>query len=113
MIKKSKDGAALLSFKISVRADDLRKALDPTIWPLRVKVREYIYYPKKKKVDDDSNKDNQTKSSQPIPDIVVQPPTPQLTNMAIDVSHAPRNDETLTISNRFGPLADASTSNNN
>ena len=26
----------------------LKKALDPCTWPLRVKVREYIYYPRKK-----------------------------------------------------------------
>ena len=51
IMKKSKDGAALLSFKVSVRADDLQKALDPTVWPMRVKVREYVYYTKKK-VDD-------------------------------------------------------------
>ena len=48
-LKKSKDEAPLLSFKISVRAEDLSKALDPSIWSLRVKVREYIYYLKKKK----------------------------------------------------------------
>ena len=40
VLKKSKDEAPLLSFKISVRAEDLEKALDPSIWPLRVKVRE-------------------------------------------------------------------------
>ena len=51
ILRKSKDGAALLSFKISVKAEDLQKALDPTVWPMRVKVREYVYYPKKK-VDD-------------------------------------------------------------
>ena len=31
-------------YKISVKAEDLQRALDPSIWPLRVKVREYIYY---------------------------------------------------------------------
>ena len=47
MIKKSRPGSALNSFKISVKAEDLQKALDPNIWPLRVKVREYIYYPRR------------------------------------------------------------------
>ena len=47
MIKKSKQGSGLNSYKISVKAEDLKKALDPSIWPMRVKVREYIYYPRK------------------------------------------------------------------
>ena len=46
VIKKSKDEAPLKSFKISVKAEDLQKALDPSVWPLRVKVREYICYSK-------------------------------------------------------------------
>lgn len=40
----SKAEANLKSFKISVRAEDLQKALDPAIWPMRVKVREFIHY---------------------------------------------------------------------
>ena len=44
IVKKSKPEAALNSYKISVKAEDLQRALDPSIWPLRVKVREYIYY---------------------------------------------------------------------
>ena len=47
---------ALLLFKISVRAEDLQKALDPTVLPLKGKVREYVYYPKKKV--DNSNQSN-------------------------------------------------------
>ena len=43
-MKKSKPEAGLNSYKISVKAEDLQKALDPSIWPMRVKVREYIYY---------------------------------------------------------------------
>ena len=35
------------SYKISVKAEDLQKALNPDIWPMRVKVREYIYYARK------------------------------------------------------------------
>ena len=47
VLKKSKEEAPLKSFKISVKAEDLQKALDPSVWPLRVKVREYIYYSKR------------------------------------------------------------------
>ena len=45
--KKSKPEAFLCSYKISVKAEQLSIALDPTVWPLRVKVREYIYYSKR------------------------------------------------------------------
>ena len=51
VVKKSKPEAGLNSFKISVKAQDLQKALNPAIWPMRVKVREYIYY--KRKPDSD------------------------------------------------------------
>ena len=34
VVKKSKEGSSLLSFKISVRAEDLDKALQPDVWPL-------------------------------------------------------------------------------
>ena len=30
-----------------MKAEDLQKALDPSVWPMRVKVREYIYYAKR------------------------------------------------------------------
>ena len=43
-MKKSKDEAFLTSYKISVKAEDLLKALNPAIWPMRVKVREFIHY---------------------------------------------------------------------
>ena len=49
VIKMSKPEAALCSYKISVRSADLSKALEPSIWPLRVKVREFIHYSKKPK----------------------------------------------------------------
>ena len=45
--KKSKPEANLVSYKISVKAEDLQKALDPAVWPLRVRVREFIYYSRK------------------------------------------------------------------
>ena len=45
--KKSHTDAYLCSYKISVPATDLQKALDPSIWPIRVKVREFIHYASK------------------------------------------------------------------
>ena len=30
-----------------MKAEDLQKALDPSVWPIRVKVREYIFYAKR------------------------------------------------------------------
>ena len=43
----SKGNPSVMSYKISIKAEDLNKALDPTVWPMRVKVREFIYYRKK------------------------------------------------------------------
>ena len=40
----SKGTPAVVSYKISVKAEDLEKALKPTVWPLRVKMREFILY---------------------------------------------------------------------
>ena len=40
----SKGTPAVENYKISVKAEDLEKALNPTVWPLRVKVREFIHY---------------------------------------------------------------------
>ena len=39
---KSKDEANFRSFKVSVPATCLEQALDPSVWPLRGKVREWI-----------------------------------------------------------------------
>ena len=47
IMQKSKDEAFLKSYKISVKAEDLQKSLDPSVWPLRVKVREFIHYSRK------------------------------------------------------------------
>ena len=47
IIKKSHDDAHVCSYKISVAAEDLEKALCPEIWPLRVKVREFVHFTKK------------------------------------------------------------------
>ena len=41
--KKSKPEAFLCSYKISVKAEQLSIALDPTVWPLRV----YVYFSKR------------------------------------------------------------------
>ena len=40
----SKGTPAVVSYKISVKAGDLDKALCTDVWPLRVKVREFIHY---------------------------------------------------------------------
>ena len=42
--KKSREGSYLLSYRISIPAKDLAKALNPEIWPIRVRVREFIHY---------------------------------------------------------------------
>ena len=47
--KKSKAEATLNSFKISIPAADFEKALNPELWPLRVRVCEYFYNSKKPK----------------------------------------------------------------
>ena len=44
IIQKSKEEAFLKSYKISIKAEDLEVALDPGVWPLRVKVREFVHY---------------------------------------------------------------------
>ena len=45
----SKPEANLCSYRISVLNTDLQKALNPSIWPLRVRVREFIHYSNKPK----------------------------------------------------------------
>ena len=46
-MSKPNETSSVISFKISVPAEDLEKALDPTVWPLRVRVREFIHYRKR------------------------------------------------------------------
>ena len=91
-LKKSKDEAPLLSFKISVRAEDLSKALDPSIWSLRVKVREYIYYLKKKQEENSAKNEN-----------VPQQQTQQQSHLSVPISSS--SSIPVTLSNRFSPLA--------
>ncbi len=42
LMSKPHETSNLISFKISVPAEDLEKALDLTVWPLQVSVREFI-----------------------------------------------------------------------
>ena len=44
IVLTSKGTPAVVSFKISVKAEDLDKTLNPNVWPMRVKVREFIHY---------------------------------------------------------------------
>ena len=46
-MSKPNEASNVISFKISVPAEDLEKALDPTVWPLRICVREFIHYRKR------------------------------------------------------------------
>ena len=46
--EKTSEGANVKSYKIAIKAEYLEKALKPETWPLRVKVREWIYFPRKK-----------------------------------------------------------------
>ena len=104
IIKKSKEGSALLSFKVSVRAEDLQLALDPSIWPLRVKVREYIYYPKKKTDSSDGNSSSVESAQQTnpsVPNITINPP---VSNEHVVASVEP----SISSMNRFSALAEVS-----
>ena len=65
VIKKSRDGSALLSLKVSVKAEDLQKTHSPDVWPLCVKVREYIYYPKKKSTKKSNDERNSAQHPNP------------------------------------------------
>ena len=46
--------------KISVLNTDIQKALDPSIWPLRVRVREFVHYSNKPKQSGSLPKNNAT-----------------------------------------------------
>ena len=54
-MKKSNSEAYLSSYTISVKAEDLQKALDPAVWPLRVKVRPFVHYSRKPKQNNARN----------------------------------------------------------
>ena len=77
IVKMSKPSANLCSYKISVLNTDLQKALDPGIWLLRVRVREFIYYSNKPKQSDTASKNQNRKESTPRGG---QRDSPQFTN---------------------------------
>ena len=49
---KSKPEARMCSYRISIPMNCLQKALDPCIWPMGVKVREYVFFGKKRNQED-------------------------------------------------------------
>ena len=53
-LRKAKDDVPLNSYKISVKSEDLEKALDPSVRPLMVKVRVFILYSKKNNRKDEN-----------------------------------------------------------
>ena len=67
----SKGTPAVVSYKISVNAEDLEKALNPNVWPIRVKVREFIHYKFRNKRQDLRNQPSST--AETIPRIVNNP----------------------------------------
>ena len=46
--EKTREGSNVKSFRISVKADYLEKTLQPETWPFSVKVREWVYFPRKR-----------------------------------------------------------------
>ena len=70
--------------------EDLPKALEPSIWPLRVKVRQYIYFAKKKTDETPNANAKSSTPTQQVPQVLVHPPS---------------NRSPITILNRFSPLA--------
>ena len=88
----------------TVAAADLQKALDPKIWPLRVRVREYIYYPRKKQQNGQANSNSEQHSlavPQPSGPQPSQPPTVQITppSQQQSVCHD------IPLSNRYNALS--------
>ena len=58
-----------------MRAQDLEKALEPSVWPMGVKVRQWIHYPSRRQGQErnDKNRDGQFRSTnrrqhQPVTD---------------------------------------------
>ena len=86
--KKSREEAFLVSYKINIPADKLEKALNPEIWPLRVKVREFIYYKRKPQ----SRQQGGVQQDQGVPGHVVgeQGQHRVEQNQVIPGNHAPR-----------------------
>ena len=105
IINKSKDGTALNSFRISVPAADLQKALDPTIWPLRVKVREYVFYPRKSKTTNSSKTDPDNIASQQAQNGENQAESDRCVDTVSTVQTQGELAQSLPLSNRFDLLA--------
>ena len=59
--KKTREGHSVDSYRITVKAQDLEKALEPSVWPMRVKVREWIHYPARRKQQDAGNRFGQAR----------------------------------------------------
>ena len=95
--RKSKDDSAVHSYKISVPAADLEKALCPDIWPMRVKVREYVYYPRKKVEDNKENEESKRSTTEEVTGITNLQNTP---NPTAQISE----QNVITTFNRFDPL---------
>ena len=74
---------------------DLEKALDPSIWPLRVRVREYIHYSNKPKSSQNSRKGNSSELASHSNSRLRQ----QSTNQDVFV-----NTLQVPTANRFAPL---------
>ena len=52
--------------RIRLKAEDLQKALNPAVWPLRVKVREFVHYSKRNQQNKEKSKNSdQTQSVSP------------------------------------------------
>ena len=45
VVKKTRDGSSQDCYRISVKREDLAKALNPDTWPAGVRVREWAHYP--------------------------------------------------------------------
>ena len=93
--KKYKDKSFLVSYKIRVKAEDLQKALNPAIWPLRVKVREYVYYSNRKQ---DKRNTDQTGAQSSNNSVT------QNRASSADSGQSTEQRELLTVQNRFDPL---------
>ena len=96
--RKSKEGAPLNSYRISVPAADLQKALNPSIWPMRVKVREYIYYPKKQQKGTSQTQNDEEKST-------------ASTHNEVQISQEQTATGGLQVSNQFSVLVDDDSGN--
>ena len=86
------------SYRISIPAADLETALSPSIWPLRVKAREFVHYSSKPKNSGNMRQfgpDNSKSASQ----------NRQLRQLGDTSGSLPVNVEIPTFS-RFDPLRD-------